>query len=229
MSLATPARTMYDSTSAADIPADAEMVAGYVDGAYLWSASDWARFPNAVHVQISTRANGNVAYVLDVERGDATPAEAPGWIERMQAAGIEQPTIYCAASAVPAIRAVCAGLLYWLWVADWTGQPHPVSYAAAVQYANEATSGGHYDLSIVYSPPWPGPHVPPVTGGPEMTIDLARLHVWTWYASILRRVPEDQAAVDVWASQLATPGVNYESVITAFCQTPEAQAALARA
>ena len=34
------ARLMYDSVISADIPADAAMVAGYVDGLYAWSYND---------------------------------------------------------------------------------------------------------------------------------------------------------------------------------------------
>lgn len=160
MTLSIPARFMYDSTDAAAIPATAEMVAGYVDGVYRWSDADWARHPNAVKVRIATQPETDDGDGCDVERGDLTPAQAPAFIRRRQAAGIVQPFVYCAAANVAVVRSLCAGLLYWLWVADWTGEPHPVNYAAAVQYANDTTSGGHYDLSIVYSAQFPGPHVP---------------------------------------------------------------------
>lgn len=226
--LTIPARTMYDSVDAAAIPTDAAMVAGYVDGAYRWSDAAWARFPNAVHVGIATQASTNDGTVLDIERGDATPRDAPGWLRWRQEAGIVQPTLYCGLAAVGAVREACGGLLYWLWVADWTGQPHAVSYAAAVQYADGRMLGTGYDLSIVYDPNWPGPHVPPLTGEDDMTPELANLIVWEWYPSILRRTPASQDEVTYWASKLTTPGVNYEQVITEFCATPEAQSALAR-
>src|SRR5581483_10825841 len=75
--------TMYDSVTAWQIPPDAPAVAGYVDGMYCWSAQDWARFPNALKVTIATSA-AHDAMVLDVERWDATPDEAPGWIARQR-------------------------------------------------------------------------------------------------------------------------------------------------
>ena len=41
-------RIMYDAVTAANIPVDAQIVAGYVGGnSYTWSPADWARFPRA--------------------------------------------------------------------------------------------------------------------------------------------------------------------------------------
>jgi hypothetical protein len=207
----TAARTMYDSTSAADIPADAEMVAGYCDGEFEWSAADWERFPNAVRVRIATQHTTDDGHVLDVERGDAVPEDAPGWVLMRQDAGIVQPTLYCGLSAVEAVRAACAGLLYWLWVADWTGEPHPVSYAAAVQYAHPPQSGGHYDLSIVYSDTWPGPHEIPSAGGQPLDLDTARSIVHVTLA--LQGLLGDQAQVDAYASAMVPPN-NPEAALT---------------
>jgi hypothetical protein len=205
------ARFMYDSTSASDIPADAEMVAGYIDGAYRWTDASWARFPTAVKVTIATQPSTNDGDVLDVELGDAIPAEAPGWIRMRQASGLVQPTIYCANSAVATIRQLCDGLLYWLWVADWTGEPHPLSYAAAVQYADSRQLGQHYDMSIVYSETWPHPHTPPVTGGVVMDLDTARsiVHVTLSLQDLLG----DQAQVDAYANAMVPPA-NPEAALT---------------
>jgi hypothetical protein len=202
---------MYDSTSASDIPDTAEMVAGYVDGAFAWSDADWARFPNATKVRIATQPGTDDGDVLDVELGDATPAQAPAWIRMRQAAGIVQPTIYCAAFAVDQVRQACQGLLFWLWVADWTGQPHPVSYAAAVQYANSATSGGHYDLSIVYADAWPGPHTVPTPGGDPMDLDTARSIVHGMLA--MQDLLFDQPQVDAYAAAMVPPN-NPEAALT---------------
>ena len=149
-------RTLYDSVTAADIPADAEMVSGYVDGRYRWSPSDWARFPHAVQVRIAVSASTNDGDVLDVEPGDATPAQCPDWIRMRQAAGLPRPTIYCNRSTMGAVQDACRGLSYSLWIAEWTGSAHPILGAVAVQYASPGTgSGGHYDLSAVYDDSWP--------------------------------------------------------------------------
>lgn len=162
-------RTMYDSVTATDIPADAEMVAGYVDRKKPWTAADWARFPGVPHIRIATRASttGNGVDVLDVERGDATPAQAPGWINTQRALGYHRPTIYCPASLRAQVVAACdqngphlvAGRDYDLWIARYrasaTTPPHNEPGAAATQYANADTSGGHYDLSLVADDGWP--------------------------------------------------------------------------
>jgi hypothetical protein len=197
------ARTMYDSTEPAAIPPDAEIVAGYVDGSYRWSDADWNRFATSVKVGIATQPSTNEGTVLDVELGDATPEQAPAWIRMRQADGVPQPTIYCGLSAVGRVREACKGLLYWLWVADWTGSPHPVSYAAAVQYANSAQAGGHFDLSIVYTPQWPGPFTPPSGGVDPMDLDTARTIVHTTLS--LQGILGDQAQVDSYASQMVPP------------------------
>lgn len=62
-------RTMYDSTSAADIPTGVEMVAGYVDGSPPWSAYDWSIHASSVKVRIACFASTNDGHVLDVESG----------------------------------------------------------------------------------------------------------------------------------------------------------------
>lgn len=172
------ARTMHDSVTARDIPSDAEMVAGYIDGKYAWSAADWARFPHAAKVRIAVRASTNDGDVLDVEPGDATPAQAAGWIRMRQAAGYFRPTIYTLFSWVDQVHVACKGLDYDLWVAHYTGKPHNEAGAVATQYADPATSGGHFDLSLVVDDGWPhrtAPHPPNPPHPPEEDDDMAKL------------------------------------------------------
>ncbi|MBX6360090.1 MAG: hypothetical protein IRZ03_08425 [Acidobacterium ailaaui] len=150
-------RTMYDSITAADIPASAAMVAGYVNGTYRWSDADWARFPGAVKVRIATRADVNDGHVLDVEPGDATPAQAPGWVTMRRAAGAD-PTVYCNQSTLPQVKAAfrAAGVAEpHYWVAHYDGIAELPDGCVAKQYANPPASGGHWDLSIV-ADYWPG-------------------------------------------------------------------------
>ncbi len=147
-------RTLYDSVTAFNIPADAQMVAGYVDGRYAWSASDWARFPGAVKVRIACFAWTNDGHVLDVETGDATPAQAPGWVQMRRAAGVD-PTVYCSTSWWPSVRSafVAQGVPEpHYWIAAYPGigaQLYPGSVAH--QYADP----GPYDVSVV-ADYWPG-------------------------------------------------------------------------
>ena len=145
---------IYDSTNPQDIPTTAEAVAGYVDGIYAWPDSGWLRFPNSVKLSIAISATSE-ADALDVENGDATPAQAPGWVKAQIARGIK-PWVYCNRSNRSAVELACqsAGIgptQMALWVATLDGTQsvaagfYPV---AAVQYANSTLAGGHYDLSI---------------------------------------------------------------------------------
>lgn len=154
-------RTMYDgvNTDAAGIARDfpaAQMVAGYLDGAYAWSAAEWGLFPRAAHVTIVVSANANAGDVLDVEAGDAAPAQTEGWISMRRQAGLYRPTIYASLAIIPEVRIGTGrwrlGVDYDLWIADWDGTtavPYPM--AAAKQDRN----AGSYDVSAVYDDGWP--------------------------------------------------------------------------
>ncbi|MFI6044229.1 hypothetical protein ACIA8C_21540 [Nocardia sp. NPDC051321] len=169
---------MYDSTSAQDIPADAVMVAGYIDGRHKWSQADWDRFPNAIKVHIAVDPQTNDGEVLDIEQGASRPDQAPGWIRMRQAAGLERPTIYCNKSTWPAVQTACQGLTYASWIAEWTGAAHAIEGAVACQWADPAHgSPGHYDISLVTDDNWPKPgtppppsHLPAATGDTHMAL-----------------------------------------------------------
>ena len=158
-------RIMYDLVNAGAIPTSAVLVAGYVDGRYRWSAADWARFPNATHVPIAVFPSTNAGVVLDVETGDATPAQAPGWVKMRRAAGVD-PTVYCNTGVWPAVRAAFAAARIvepHYWVAAYPGNgPNLYPGSVAHQYADPVTSGGNFDLSVV-ADIWPGVDSP--TGG----------------------------------------------------------------
>lgn len=143
---------MYDSVTWQAIPADAELVAGYLDGLYRWPNEAWQRFPNAVKVYIVINPRNDSGLVLDCEWGDATPADCPGWIRMRQASGLAIPTIYCSASVVPDVQAACTGLTFDLWVAHYTGVEHLEPGSAATQWADpDAGSGGDWDISLCQS------------------------------------------------------------------------------
>jgi hypothetical protein len=158
---------MYDGINALaagiarDFPAAAK-VAGYVNGTYAWSQAEWSLFPHADHVTISVTASANAGDVLDVERYDATPDQAAGWIAMRKQAGLFRPTIYCNLSTVPAVRqgtgSYRLGVDYDIWVADWDGTTFsppvpglPDANYAAKQY--QSTAG--WDATVVYDLEWP--------------------------------------------------------------------------
>jgi hypothetical protein len=146
-------RSMYDAVTPGNIPASAQLVAGYLNGPYAWSANDWARFPNAVHVGISVRGNFYDGHVLDVEVGDATPAEAVPWVQRRRQAGTD-PSVYCNASTWPSVRQAFqqAGVAEpHYWIAKYDNDPTLPAGAVAKQHTNTAA----WDLSSV-ADYWPG-------------------------------------------------------------------------
>ena len=151
-------RQLFDSVTASAIPADAQMVAGYVDGWYRWSASDWARFPHAVKVRIAVHASTNDGHVLDIEQGDATPAQGPGWVQMRRAAGAD-PSVYCSLAVWGEVRDAFsrAGVPQpHYWIAAYPGNGanlYPGSVAH--QYRNSGFNGENVDISVV-ADYWPG-------------------------------------------------------------------------
>jgi hypothetical protein len=159
---------MYDSDVAADIPTGAVIVAGYVDGEPgTWTAADWALHPNAKQVQI-VRAFVDAGDALDIENGAAMRQQAPAWVVARQKAGVARPWLYVNKANWPDLQAIIAkalgdGTSLGYWVADWSGEPHELEGADAVQYASPTLgSPGHYDLSVVYGtlPSEPAPAAP---------------------------------------------------------------------
>jgi nucleoid-associated protein YgaU len=153
-------RKMYDSVTPQDIPVTAALVAGYVDGRYNNISLMHYRFPDAVVVGIATSAHTNFGIVLDVESGDATPAQAVGWVFKRRQ-GSHDPTVYTSASEWGAVRAAfhAANVAEpHYWIADWDGNPVLPHGAVAKQYQS-ATRDHHYDLSVV-ADYWPGVDTP---------------------------------------------------------------------
>jgi hypothetical protein len=220
---------MRDSVVASRIPLNTDVVAGYADGFYEWSASDWARFPNAVHLTIAVHAV-HAADVLDVEQGDATPAEVPGWCDRFSRPGRRAPTIYCNLSSWPACKAAAGARRVDWWIATLNGLPTVggIPGAVAEQFVQHTDPVFHYDESVIYDLTWvdfaPAPPAP-TPPGDDMSIENARITAWGWYPSILRRPPGAQSEVEYWAKRLVDEHWS-EQVITDFVNTPEAQAAL---
>ena len=146
-------RTMYDAVTNTNIPADATLVAAYVNGHYTNYAQAVARFPHATVVGISVTARFNAGIVLDVEQGDARPDEAPDWVLMRRAAGID-PTVYCDSSTWPSVREAFTSRHLpepHYWIAQYDGDPTIPAGAVAKQYADP----GPYDLSSV-ADHWPG-------------------------------------------------------------------------
>lgn len=157
------AELMYDAIHAENIPTTARIVAGYVNGRWpsvygytengVRSPSLAERCPDAVVLTIAVSADAD-ADILDIERFDATPDEAPAWYVRQKARGNPNATVYCNTSTYDVVRKAFmdarVAMPAW-WAANYTVGPHLWPHSAATQYGGPANL---YDLSVLDSE-WP--------------------------------------------------------------------------
>jgi hypothetical protein len=101
-------RKWYDGVNAEMVPAGADGYMGYIDGLYRSFEDLKLKFPLAKHLAIAVNPADNAADVLDVEKGDATPSDAPGWVVRRRRSGHKFPTVYCAEGNWEAVKAAFA-------------------------------------------------------------------------------------------------------------------------
>ena len=163
-------RLMRDSTNLKDIPIHGtDLVAGYVNGSYIASEEEFARFSGIPHVHIDVLGKAaDEAGVLDFEKGNPETAEkcAEWAAERNKLHPGYPAVIYCDRSHLtPLFNAMnAAGLRivhdFRLWIAtlDGTKTVPDMTGVTAVQFAGANMTGGHYDESIVYDDAW-HPHV----------------------------------------------------------------------
>lgn len=122
-------KVMFDDVTVDLIPAKAEAVAGYVGGSFTTWPQIVARFPHAHKLSIAVNTSED-ARCLDVEPGDANPADAPAWLRRQQKRNPHSvPVIYASISAMPEVVAAMkrAGIKrdeYLLWSAHYTFHAH---------------------------------------------------------------------------------------------------------
>ena len=118
---------MFDAIDLAQIPVGPAAAAGYVDGTWPTYAELATRYPHTRLLSIAVSAEHD-AGCLDVETGDAAPADVPGWYARQRGRGIERPCIYASASVmeagiIPLVRSgAIARPLVRLWSAHYSGQ-----------------------------------------------------------------------------------------------------------
>lgn len=153
-------RLMYDAITPSNIPKTATMVASYVNGKWPNFNEAVKLFPHAKHVSITVN-NMGTADVLDIERYDATPQQAPAWVQRMRSLN-RIPTVYMSQAAWPSVKDAfqsqnVAPPNYW--VANYNPS-YPLDIpdgAIGLQYKTTQL----YDVSIV-ADYWPGIDPPQV-------------------------------------------------------------------
>lgn len=202
---------MKDSVNWQAIPIGTPIVAGYVPPSrFAWPAEAWARFAGSVEVRITPSVSvwGAGIQVLDVEPGDASASQVPGWVANSRNAG-QEPTVYTSAANWAAVINACynAGVgMPQFWIADWNDvQDLPsitvgvvTATAVAHQYAGSATSGGDYDLSTV-ADYWPG-----VDGADMQLSDQIKIPNGPNAGQVLADVNDTMYFTDLYAGQAAT-------------------------
>lgn len=93
--------TMYDAIYVSNLPAGGDAYAGYVDGTWPDFEAIHARFPDVPTLGITDTPDVKAA-CLDVETGDATTEQAPGWVRGDT--GYWRPVVYSSADNMNAVH-----------------------------------------------------------------------------------------------------------------------------
>ena len=143
--------TLYDSVTPSAIPAH-NKIATYSNGSYAVRPQQVANRGPVLWIDV--KGSDTSASVLDVEPGDATPAQAADWaLHKLGTQPKALACIYTMRSEWGATRAAIAKLpaamcsrIRW-WIADPTGVKHIVPGSQATQWY----WGQNYDISSVTS------------------------------------------------------------------------------
>jgi hypothetical protein len=162
--------TLYDSTNASLIPSNVTLMAGYINGRWPSYFAMKARFPSATILSITITID-QLADILDIESGDASPSQAPIWVVRMRASN-RKPTLYCSRlgtwpATIAALKSANVAPPDY-WIADYTGQPHLVPGSVATQWTDfrnlyDISQTNGYWPSSIHTPP---PIIPPIQNYP---------------------------------------------------------------
>jgi hypothetical protein len=193
---------MFDSANPHGVPLNAQMVAGYVDGDWIWSVSDWAMFPHSVKVRIAIRPTTNDGQVLDIEPGNWPASASVDWTILRRNSGLTTPTIYCGTweagynwGDVLAAHDARGVARPQIWLAYWDGVQVIPEGCIAKQYANAAMLGFDADASVA-ADYWPGVDAAPAP--PVDNCEEYRQNAKSAISRIERAQSElDQAIADI--------------------------------
>jgi hypothetical protein len=147
--------TMWDSASGA-YPPGAALCAYYLNG--LWARKPVEYGRGKVWIDVLGTAPTEALW-LDVETGDATPADVPGWLDERADAKLDAGGVYCSISNLEAVETAAASRPHLLWVATLDGNtapslPRVSGQLVAVQAIPASMLGFDADMSVVTDPGW---------------------------------------------------------------------------
>lgn len=139
---------MFDSITLDAIPGNAAAVAGYTSGFWPTYPEVVKRWPNAKHLSIAVTSSHDAA-CLDVEPGDASPADAPAWFKRQS---VKKPCVYTSISMAQALVVLLghAGIdrsKYRLWTAHYNDSAHRCTAACGFNFQGVADATQFTDKS----------------------------------------------------------------------------------
>lgn len=149
-----PTGVMFDSIDLSQVPASPFAVAGYTAGHwpnYLKVRTTW---PHTHAISIAISANYH-ADCLDIEPGDATPAQAPGWVTADIKAGFAHPCVYSSYyefvnQVRPALAAAhIARASIYEWDADYRGCNGAIDQSFDATQCTDNALGRNLDESNV--------------------------------------------------------------------------------
>ena len=164
---------MADAVSVGGLPAGMDLYAGYDDGRYDDAAAIAAAEGGKTVIRITVFPSDNEGDCLDVESGDATPAQAPGWVSARRQAGHGGPLVYCSESIWAQVQQAfaSAGVAQpGYWIAGYPGSVGDALYPGSV--GHQWIDHGSWDESIMadYLPGIdPAPTPPPTPVPPTPT------------------------------------------------------------
>lgn len=159
--------TMYDDVNVSLLPPGTAVAGGYIGGTWPNAAEIRRKFPRGKVIDIAVSASED-GDCLDVENGDATNVQAPGWFKRRECHTLTpKPWLYTSASNIAALvatmqRAGIARDRYFIWSAHYTYKQHICSPSACgypkadgTQWTDKAL-GRSLDQSLVQTYMLPG-------------------------------------------------------------------------
>ncbi len=184
--------TMHDADNPYDIPRDAEMVAGYIDGSRTtWKAEWWGWFTRAILVTISAVGARWDADLFDVEPNCIWPPENVLPLVVTARTNGRWPAVYCnQLNHWPYVRQMfrMRGIEEPPYiVANYDGVAVIPDGAVGKQYKHPPQIGKHYDLSVVNASWTPGRKAnqmqwtDPITRIPGDVIAASERIAWTNY------------------------------------------------
>jgi hypothetical protein len=171
---------MGDAVTIGNLPPGLDAVAGYVGGQWPTYGPLTARYPAAHHLSIAVNASEQ-ADCLDIEAGDANPADLPGWLDRWHPGNTPRPVVYGSASAMAGIIGAAARPReqFLVWAAHYTNQPHICGPGTCGYPQADGTQwtdhGGAWDESLLADNFFTAPAPPPSEVDVPLTAADAKL------------------------------------------------------